>query len=120
MTRFILHVLATALGFWIASKLIHGVHVDGTTSLLLAGLLLGIINALVRPILVILTFPLTILTLGLFLLVVNGVTVWLVTIFIHGVRVDSPWHAILTALVISLTSWAASALIGRAGVDRRR
>ena len=121
MIRFILHVLATALGFWIASKLMpHGVHVHGLGSLLAAGLLLGVANALVRPILVILTFPLTLLTLGLFLLVVNGVMVWLVTVFLHGIHIQDPWHAILTAIVISLTSWVASGAIGSAGLDRRR
>lgn len=121
MIRFILHVLAAAVGFWIAAKLMpHGVHVYGLGSLLAAGLLLGLVNALVRPILVVLTFPLTLLTLGLFLLVVNGVMVWLATVFLHGVRIQDPWHAILTALVISLTSWAASGLIGRAALERRR
>jgi putative membrane protein len=118
MTRFLLRAVAAALGFWIASKIVPGVHAHGLTSLLLAGVVLGLINALVRPILVILTLPLTIITLGLFLLVVNGVTVWLVTIFIHGVKIDGPWHAILTALIISLTSWAASGLIDVS--DRRR
>jgi putative membrane protein len=111
MTRFIIRVLAAALGFWIASKIVHGVRVDGLTSLLLAGLLLGIVNALVRPVLVILTLPLTILTLGLFLLVVNGVTVWIVTLFIHGVHIRGPWQAIFTALIISVTSWVVSGLL---------
>ena len=121
MIRLILHVLATALGFWIASKLMpHGVAVDGLGSLLAAGLLLGVANALVRPILVILTFPLTVLTLGLFLLVVNGLMVALVTVFLRGVHVHGLWHAILTAVVISLTSWAASSVIGSRGFDRRR
>lgn len=121
LIRFILHALATALGFWVASKLMpHGVAVDGLGSLLAAGLLLGVANALVRPILVILTFPLTLLTLGLFLLVVNGLMVWLVTVFLHGIHIHGLWHAILTAIVISLTSWAASGLIGSAGLDRRR
>jgi putative membrane protein len=105
MARFIIHALAAALGFWIASKLLHGVRVTGVESLLLAGLLLGVVNALVRPVLVILTLPLTILTLGLFLLVVNGITVWIVTLFIHGVHIRGPVQAILTALIISVTSW---------------
>ncbi len=110
--RFLLRVLAAALGFWIASRLVHGVHVNGIVSLLLAGLVLGILNALVRPVLAILTLPLTILTLGLFLLVVNGVTVWLVTVFIQGVRIPGLWPAILTSIIISLTSWVANAVLG--------
>ncbi len=121
MVRFILHVLATAFAFWIASRIMpHGVQVTGLGSLLAAGLLLGVVNALVRPILVILTFPLTILTLGLFLLVVNGVMVWLATVFLPGVHIQDPWHAILTAIVISITSWIVSGLIGMAGFDRKR
>jgi putative membrane protein len=110
--RFVLRVLAAALGFWIASRLVHGVHVHGVTSLLLAGLLLGVFNALIRPILTLLTLPLTILTLGLFLFVVNGLTVWLVTVFIHGVRIGGLWPAILTAVIISLTSWVAGLMLG--------
>jgi putative membrane protein len=115
--RFILRALAAALGFWIASRLVHGVHVYGVASLLLAGLLLGVFNALIRPILTILTLPLTILTLGLFLFVVNGLTVWLVTVFIHGVRIGGLWPAILTSVIISLTSWIADMVLG--GRDRR-
>ena len=112
--RFLLHAVAAALGFWVASRIVHGVQVNGITSLLLAGLLLGVLNALVRPILTLLTFPLTILTLGLFLFVVNGLTVWLVTVFIHGVHIAGLWPAILTALIISCTVWAANILLGRA------
>lgn len=111
MVRFILHALVTALGFWVASKVVPGVHVDTKIALVEGGLLLGILNALVRPILVILTLPLTILTLGLFLLVVNAITVWLVTVFIHAIHIHGAWHTILTALVISITSWAGSIVI---------
>jgi putative membrane protein len=109
--RFLLRALAAAAGFWLASRIVHGVHVSGWVSLVEAGLLLGVFNALVRPILTILTLPLTIVTLGLFLLVVNGVTVWLVTVFIHGVRVPGLWPAILTSLIISVTSWVAGAVL---------
>ena len=115
--RFVIHALAAAVGFWIASRLVHGVHVRGIESLLFAGLVLGILNALVRPILTLLTLPLTILTLGLFLFVINGITVWLVTAFIHGVRIDGLWPAILTALVISVTVWLANMVLG--GLERR-
>ncbi|MDB5480379.1 MAG: hypothetical protein JWO83_1432 [Caulobacteraceae bacterium] len=115
--RFIVYALAAAAGFWIASRLVQGVYVHGAVSLLLAGLVLGILNALVRPILALLTLPLTILTLGLFLFVVNGITVWLVTAFIHGVQISGLWPAVLTALVISVTVWAANMLVG--GLERR-
>lgn len=111
MVRFILHALATAVGFWIASRIVPGVHVDTTLALVEGGLVLGIINALVRPVLVILTLPLTIITLGLFLLVVNAVTLWLVTLLIHAIHIHGLWHLILTVIVLGLTSWVASFLI---------
>jgi putative membrane protein len=113
MVRFILHALATAVGFWIASKIVHGVHVSTTVALIEGGLVLGIINALVRPILVILTLPLTIITLGLFLLVVNAITVWLVTLLIHGIQIHGAVALILTVIVLGLTSWVASGLINQ-------
>ena len=116
MIRFVLHVLATALGFWVASKLMpHGVAVDGLGSLLAAGLLLGVVNALVRPILVILTFPLTLLTLGLFLLVVNGLMLWLTSSLSSalglGFHVNGFWSAFFGALVVSIVSTILSMVI---------
>jgi len=112
MTRFVIQALAAALGFWLSSKLISGVYVTSVESLIAAGFILGILNALVRPILILLTIPLTLLTLGLFLLVVNGLTVWMAVSFINGVDVDGLWPAILTALVITATSWTARVLSG--------
>ena len=112
MIRFIVRVAAAALGFWIASRLLSGVHVGGWPSLLWAALLLGLINALVRPVIVVLTLPATILTLGLFLFVVNGFTVWLVTKIVHGVQIHGFWHAVLTAVIISVTSWVVGAVLG--------
>jgi putative membrane protein len=120
MIRFILHAIASAVGFWLASKIVPGVHVGGLGSLLAAGLVLGIVNALVRPVLVFLTFPLTLITLGLFLLVVNGMMVSLVAFFLrHGVHIDSFWHALLASLVISVTGWLVGGLTGW-GEERRR
>ena len=110
--------MIAALGFWMASRVIDGVHVDGLTALIEAGLVLGVLNALVRPILILFTLPLTILTLGLFLLVVNGLTVWLVTVFIHGIHIYHLWPAILTSVILSIVSWLANFLIG--GLDDRR
>jgi putative membrane protein len=120
MIGFILRALAAALGFWVASKIIPGVHVGGIGSLLAGGVVLGVVNALVRPILILLTLPLTIVTLGLFLLVVNGVTVWLVTVFLHEISIHGLWRAILTAIVISLTSWVASWFINPIRREARR
>ena len=109
--RFFLRGFAAALGFWVASKLISGVHVANPESLLVAGLVLGLVNALLRPVLIFLTLPLTILSLGLFLFVINGLTVWLVSRMVHGVQIDSLWHAVLTAVVVGITSWLAAGLV---------
>ena len=110
--RFLLRALAAAFGFWLASRVVHGVWVHGVVGLVLAGLVLGILNALVRPVLTFFTLPLTILTLGLFLFVVNGLTVWMVTAFIHDVSIAGLWPATLTSLIISVVSWLANVLIG--------
>lgn len=119
MIRFVLQALASAVGFWIASKIVPGVHVDTTVALIEGGLLLGVMNAIVRPILTILTLPITILTLGLFLLVVNAITLWLVTLFIHAIHIHGLVSLILTVIVLGLVSWAASGLISQVAVKDR-
>jgi putative membrane protein len=111
MLKFILQAVASAIGFWIAAKIVPGVRIDTTVALIEGGLLLGLINAFVRPILTILTLPITILTLGLFLLVVNAITLWLVTLFIHAIHIHGVGALILTVIVLGLVSWAASGVI---------
>ncbi|HEY2047730.1 MAG TPA: phage holin family protein [Caulobacteraceae bacterium] len=111
MARFIVQALAAAFGFWVASRIVPGVHARGVASLIAAGVILGIINALVRPILILLTIPLTLITLGLFLFVVNGITVWLTSAFLKGVQVDGLWPAILASVVITVISWITRALV---------
>lgn len=118
MIQFILRAMVAAFGFWVASRVVSGVHVDDLTNLLEAGVVLGVLNALVRPVLVLLTLPISILTLGLFLLVVNGLTVWMVTFFIHGVHIYHLWPAVLASVIISIVSWLANFLIG--GLDPKR
>ena len=113
MLRFILQAVASAVGFWIASKIVPGVHISTTVALIEGGLLLGLMNAIVRPILTILTLPITILTLGLFLLVVNAITLWLVTLFIHAIHIHGFVSLVLTVIVLGLTSWAAGGLINQ-------
>ncbi len=110
--RFIIQALGAALGFWLSSKVISGVHVRGVESLIAAGFILGILNALVRPVLILLTIPFTLLTLGLFLFVVNGLTVWMTAAFLKGVDIHGLWAAILASIIITLTSWAARAVSG--------
>jgi putative membrane protein len=112
MLAFIIRAAIVALGLWIATRIVPGVHVTSIRSLIFAAVLLGVINAILRPVLIILTLPVTILTLGLFLLVLNGLMVELMAVFIRGFVVRGLWNAILVALVVSVTSWVSYAVIG--------
>lgn len=111
----IVRFLFGVAGLWVAAHVVPGISYRNTTSLLEAALLLGVINAVIRPILVILTLPLTIITLGLFLLVINGVSLWLVTWFLHGFHVHGLVAAVLGALVVSVCSWIGQALVEKQG-----
>jgi putative membrane protein len=112
MVGFIFRAVIAALGLWLATLWVDGIHIDSPLTLVLAGALLGVVNAFVRPIAVILTFPFTIFTLGLFLLVVNAAMLGLVAFFLPGFRIDSFWAAVWAALIVSITGWMGSALIG--------
>ena len=104
-----------ALGLWFATKILPGLQFDTAGTLLAAALLLGIVNAIIRPIAVILTLPLTLVTLGLFLLVINAAMLGLVALLLSGFAVSGFWTAVAGSLIVSLTSWAASGLIGNSG-----
>lgn len=105
MISFLVRLAISALGLWLASAVVPGVRVDGLTTLLIAALLLGLVNAIVRPILTVLTFPLTILTLGVFLLVVNAATIGLVALFLPGFAVEGLWPGVGAAVVTGVVSW---------------
>jgi len=124
MTGFLLRVAIVALGLWLATQILPGLSFDRPITLLAAALLLGIVNAIVRPIAVIMTLPLTLLTLGLFLLVVNAAMLGLVALLLSGFRISGFWTAVGAALIVSITGWAASGLIGNSGkvevITRRR
>ena len=120
MLRFIVQFLVTALALWLAAQFVTGVGFADTTSLLLAAFLLGIANAVVRPILTFITFPLTIITFGLFLLVVNAAVIGLVAAFLPGFAVDGLWAGIGAAIVTGVVSWIAGWFIGPREPDRRR
>jgi putative membrane protein len=113
--RFLLRAAVSAFGLWLASRVVPGIRIDGAGTLAGAALLLGVVNAVVRPVLVVLTLPITILTLGLFLLVVNAATFALVGWFLrgHGFEVDGFAAAFLGALVVSVTGWLGSIFIHR-------
>ena len=118
MMGFLLRALISAFGLWLASQWVPGVHINSTRTLVLAGLLLGVVNAIVRPIAFILTLPLTILTLGLFLLVLNAGMVALVAWMLPGFHIGSFTAALLTWIILWLTGWVGSALIGHRGIER--
>ena len=103
--RFLIHLVVVAVALWVAAYLVPGIGFRSTTTLLLAALVLGLVNALVRPVLFILTLPITVLTLGLFYLVVNGLAFALTAALVPGFTVTSFTSAILGALVVSLVSW---------------
>lgn len=115
MRGFVTRVLITMVGLLIAKLIIPGIVIVGWDKLLLAALVLGLVNAIVRPVLFILTLPFTILTLGLFLLVLNGISLAIVAWLIPGVAVSGLWAATLGALVVTLTSWFANGFIGHSG-----
>jgi putative membrane protein len=108
--RFLIHLVVVAFALWVAAYLVPGISFRSTPSLLLAALVLGLVNALVRPILFILTLPITIITLGLFYLVVNGLAFALTAALVPGFTVTSFTNAILGALVVSLVSWVLGAI----------
>jgi putative membrane protein len=107
--------LIVALGLWLASLLVPGITVIGVWTLLGAALLLGIVNAVIRPLLIILTFPVTIVTLGLFLLVINAAMLGLVASLFDGFAISGFWSAVFGSIVVSLTGWLASTFIGPRG-----
>ena len=118
---FLLRVLVNAATIALAARLVSGIHLDGVGPALLAGLVLGLINALVRPVLVIVTFPLTLLTLGLFLLVLNGICLALTSWLVPGFEVDGLVPAVLGAVVVSLVSWLLTAFVSDRGrLERMR
>jgi putative membrane protein len=104
MTVFLIHWTVLAIALWGTAYLLPGVHVTSWTALAVGSLVLGLVNAVVRPILLILTLPITILTLGLFYLVVNGLAFALAAALVPGFAIDSIWWAILGALVASVIS----------------
>ena len=111
MGAFIAKVVIAAVALWLAAVIVPGIDYDGWVDLLLAGLLLGLVNAFVRPVVTILTLPVTILTLGLFLLVVNAAMIGLVGLLLPGFHVDGFWPAVFAAIVTGVVSWVGQALL---------
>ena len=112
---FLLRVLVNALAIMLAAAVVPGIRVDSVLAALTAGLVLGLINAVVRPLLLLLTLPITLLTLGLFLFVLNGLCFWLVAAIVGGFHVSGFWTAVFGALVVSAVSWLLTALVSDSG-----
>ena len=117
MIRILLHAVITALGLWLAAEFVPGVEVLSTGSLIAAAVLLGIVNALVRPVLTFVTFPLTVITFGLFLLVVNAAMIGLVATMLSGFEVTGLWPGIGAAVVTGVVSWIAGIVLGETRKD---
>jgi putative membrane protein len=105
MVGFLIHWLVVAAALWLTAYLVPGVTIASWTALAVAALVLGFVNAIIRPILVILTLPITVLTLGLFYLVVNGIAFGLAAAVVPGFSIASITSAILGALATSVISW---------------
>jgi len=119
MAGLLIRFLFGVAGLWLAAEVVPGIAYDSISSLLAAALLLGLINAVLRPILVILTLPITLVTLGLFLLVINAGTLKLTSIFLHGFHVHGFWAALWGALVVSVFGWIGSNLAKDSRKQRR-
>lgn len=105
MAGILIRWLVTTLAILVIPHLISGVKVAGFGSALAAAAIIGILNALVRPILIILTLPLTVVTLGFFILIINALLFWLAGSIVSGIQVDSFWSAFLGSLIVTLVSW---------------
>jgi len=109
---FIFRLLINMVAILIISYLLPGViRVDGVWAALVAAFILGIVNTVIRPILIFFTLPITILTLGLFLLVINGLMLWLVSAVVKGFQVNGFWGAVLGSILISIVSWVLSRVL---------
>ena len=109
---FIFRLLIQMVAILIISYLLPGlIRVDGVWAALVAAFILGIVNAVIRPILIFFTLPITILTLGLFLLVINGLMLWLVSAVVKGFQVNGFWGAVLGSILISIVSWVLSRVL---------
>ncbi len=125
MQGIFIRTLIYMLGLFLASRLIPGVYIEGLANFILAALLLGLVNAFIRPLMFFFTLPLTIVTLGLFIFVVNAAMFGLVAAMLDNFQVSGFWSALFGAVIVSITSTIASWYIGPDGrfevfVVRRR
>lgn len=112
MRHFLSRFFVSGLGLLLADALLDGVRFDGAASLWFAALLLGVVNAIIRPLVILVTLPLTLLTLGVFLLVVNGAMLLLVARIMPGFHIEGLWSAILAWMIVALTGLLANWVFG--------
>ena len=110
---FLIHWAITAFSLWLASKIFKGLKFDGTAALVISALLLGFANAIVKPLLIVLTLPLTFFTFGLFLLVINALVLMLVAALVKGFRISGFWTAMFASLFISVVSTIGGAMVSK-------
>ncbi len=111
MLKLLLVWLINAVALLAVAYVMPGIAVASFATALVAALILGLVNAVIRPVLVLLTLPVTIITLGLFIFVINGLLFWFVGSFIQGFVVSGFWVGVFGAIVYSLISWALSSLV---------
>jgi putative membrane protein len=111
LTAFLAHWGITSLSLWVASFIFHGISFTNKKSLLISALLLGLVNAVVRPVIIILTIPLTLVTFGFFLLVINALMMLLVSALVPGFRVSGFWTAFFASIVVTILSLFVGMLI---------
>ena len=112
ITPFLVHWTITALSLWVASHIFKGISFASTGALVVSALLLGFANAIVKPLLIVLTLPLTLLTFGLFLLVINALVILLVAALVRGFRVSGFWTAVFASLFVSVFSIVIGSFVG--------
>ncbi|MGD9843158.1 MAG: phage holin family protein [Steroidobacteraceae bacterium] len=117
--QFCLRAAFASLGLWFATGVLDGLHFSDAQTLVMAALLLGVINAVVRPLVLILTLPITVVTLGLFLLVVNAGMLGLVAYLLEGFTINSFWTAVGASLIVSFCSAVVAALLGGVTIQFR-
>ena len=118
MTGFILRAVIAAFGLWLATAWVDGFSINHSITLLVAAAVLGVVNAFVRPVVIILTLPISVVTLGLFLLVVNTGMIALVAALVPGFNIAGFWDAFWGAVIVCITGWLGSWFIGPRGLAR--
>ena len=112
---FLIRAVVNALAIWLATEIVPGIEAGSVTTVVVAALVLGLVNAIVRPVLLVLTLPLTLVTLGLFLFVLNALCLWLTSAIVPGFEVRGFWPAFWGALIVSALCWVVNGFVSDRG-----